>query len=187
MRETRRTDISKQSGLASLSKLGRLEIALGIRQSHLCSQLCHWNPSNCTAHCSSAAPFPLPHEFSLADQGLACSRGLSQCAGTHTSLRLLVKNPTKLLETSPTKATGFFVKRWPGVQNTNDLGTSARAALHITPFQICLDQGLFLHRQITFHTITDFQFSLWSRHRKFRAETNGLWGRNKNALLSTTY
>lgn len=63
----------------------------------------------------------------------------------------------------------------------------ARTALHIASFQICLNQGLFLHRQITFHAITDFQFSLWSRHRKFRAETNGLWGRNQNALLSTTY
>lgn len=62
-----------------------------------------------------------------------------------------------------------------------------RIALCISSFQTSLNHVLFLNRQITLHAITDFHFSLWPRHRTFRAETNGLRGRNKNAPLSTTY
>lgn len=144
-------------------------------------------PSNCTIHFSSGAPFPLPHEFGLADLDPACSSRLSQCVGTYTLLGLLVKKTHKAAPDICYKATAVLVKWQQGVQNTTELGTRCKDCSPHHLFQSCLNHGLFLHRQITFHAITDFQFSLWSRHRKFRAETNGLWGWNKNALLSTTY
>lgn len=63
--------------------------------------------SNCTIHFSRGAPFPLPHEFDLADLDLACS--------SHSVLVLILTEATgkKTHKVAPDvsyKATVFLVK-----------------------------------------------------------------------------
>lgn len=171
MRETRSTDISKWSGLASMSKLGGLEIALESGNLISVPSCATELPPNCTTHFSSGAPSALPQEFSLAYLELACSSGLWQCTVVLTQWYLHFteatgKKPHKVALDISNKRNRIFSKdiarcakhKWP------EHG-GARTALHIAPFQICLNQSLFLHRQIAFHAITDFQFSLWSRQK----------------------
>lgn len=190
MRGTRRTDVSKWSGLASTSKLGR-----HCFRNQAISSLIPAVPLKCplTAQFTSAVVPPFPFPLSPSPRVRSCwSR-----PGLHKStvtvcwyLHFTGATGKKTHKAAPDicyKATAVLVKWQQGVQNTTELGTRCKDCSPHHLFQSCLNHGLFLHRQITFHAITDFQFSLWSRHRKFRAETNGLWGWNKNALLSTTY